>query len=92
MPRFARYVKTGLHLTLSSSGEKGWRLRATQDMIKPRWQTAPFTMQMHERKTRNAGQVKPETGNLPDPSGSTQNAKPTPLKSETPHEFGVQLV
>ena len=40
----------------------------------------------------DAGQAKPATGNQPDPSGSTQNAKPAPLKSETPHEIAGQLL
>lgn len=32
-------------------------------------QTAPFSMQMHGRKIRNAGQAKHATGNLPELSG-----------------------
>lgn len=62
---------------------------ATPGMIA---QHSPAPRQMLARKTRNAGQVKPETGKPPDPSGSTQNPKPAPLKSETPHEIGGQLV
>jgi hypothetical protein len=49
-------------------------------------------MQMLVRKIRNAGQENPETGNPLGPSGSTQKPKSTPLKSETPHEIGGQLV
>ena len=43
-------------------------------------------------QNQNAGQEKPATGNPPDPSGATRSAKPAPLKSETPHEIGGQLV
>jgi len=66
--------------------------RAMLVMIVQRWQTAPVSMQMHVHKTRNAGQAKPVTGNLPDPSGSTPKPKSAPLKSETPHEIGGQLL
>jgi hypothetical protein len=49
-------------------------------------------MQMRVRKTQNAGQAKPETGNLPDQSGSTPKTKSASLKLETLHEIGGQLV
>jgi len=51
-----------------------------------------FVEVMHARKNPNAGQAQPATGNQPDPSGSTQNAKPAPLKSETPLEIAGQLL
>ena len=68
------------------------RAHATLAMTAHRWQTAPCSMQMRVRKTRNAGQAKPATGNPPDPSGSTPKPKSAPLKSETPHEIGGQLL
>lgn len=52
----------------------------------------PVSMQRRAHETRNAGQAKPATGNLPGPSGSTPKPKPAPLKSETPHEIGGQLL
>ena len=55
-------------------------------------QAAPFSMQMLGHKTPSDGQAKPETGNLPAPSGSTPNAKTAPLNSETPHEISGQLL
>lgn len=66
------------------------RAHATLAMTAQRWQTEPFSMQMHVRKNRNAGQAKPATGKPPDPSGSTQKPKSASLKSETPHEIGGQ--
>jgi len=66
----------------------GWEVAMTAQ----RWQTAPRSMQMRVRKTRNAGQAKPAIGNPPDPSGSTPKTKSAPLKSETPHEIGGQHV
>ena len=66
------------------------RAHATLAMTAQRWQTEPFSMQMHVRKNQNAGQAKPATGNPPDPSGSTQKPKSASLKSETPHEIGGQ--
>lgn len=53
---------------------------------------APVSMQMPVRKIRNDGQAKPATGNPPDPSGSIQKPKLAPLKSETLHVVGGQLV
>jgi hypothetical protein len=47
---------------------------------------------MRVRKTQAAGQAKSATGNPPDPSGLTPKTKSAPLKSETLHEIGGQLV
>jgi len=68
------------------------RAHTTLAMTAQRWQTAPCSMQTRVRKTRNAGQAKPATGNPPDPFGLTPRPKSAPLKSETPHEIGGQLV
>ncbi len=54
--------------------------------------TAPLSLPLPGRKIHNAGQAKPETGNPPDQSGLTQKPKSAPLKSETLHEIGGQLV
>jgi hypothetical protein len=61
-------------------------------MIVQRWPIAPVSIQMLGHKTRNAGQAKPETGNLLAPSGSIQKPKSASLKSETLREIGGQLV
>ncbi len=66
------------------------QMHAMQGSTAPRSQIAPISMRMPARRIRNAGQAKPATGNPPDLSGSTRNAKPASLKSETPHDIGGQ--
>jgi hypothetical protein len=44
-------------------------MRATQATIMQRSQIVPISMQLLARKTRNAGQEKPKTGNLQGPPG-----------------------
>ena len=78
--------------TSTAPSASSLQTRATLAMIVQRWPTAPCSMQIYAHKIRNAGQAKPETGNLPDPSGSTQKAKSALLKSEAPHEIGGQLL
>jgi hypothetical protein len=64
----------------------------TPGMIAQRSPAAPVSMRMPGHEIRNAGQVKPATGNPPGPSGSTPKTKLAPLKSEKLHEIGGQLV
>ena len=78
--------------TFTAPSTSSHQTRATPGVKAQRSPTVPVSMKMHGRKTRNAGQVKLATGNPPDLSGSTWNAKPAPLKSETPHEIGGQLI
>jgi hypothetical protein len=77
---------------LHSAPVSSRQMPAMLALIAPRWPAAPFSMQMHGRKTRNAGQAQHATGNLLDLSGSTPKRKSAPLKSETPHEICGQLV
>jgi len=55
--------------TCTAPSASSRQMRATPAMIVQRSPTAPYSMQMPARKTRNAGQVKPETGNPPDQYG-----------------------
>ena len=47
---------------------------------------------LRDARTLNAGQAKHATNSPPDRSGSTPKTKSAPLKSETPHEIGGQLL
>jgi len=63
-----------------------------KDKTAPSSQIALVSMQLHLRKSRNAGQAKSANGTPPDPSGSTHNRKSATLMSEAPHEIGGQLL
>jgi hypothetical protein len=78
--------------TCTAPSASSHQVRATLEMIARGLQTAPVSMQTHARKDQSAGQAEPATGNLRDPSGSTPKMKAAPLKSETPHEIGGQLL
>ena len=76
----------------SVAGQRAVALQCGATMTMLRWPIALCFMQKLVRRNRNAGHVKPATGNPPGPSGSILDAKPAPLKSETPHEIGGQLL